>query len=191
MLGYDCTGVFTIKGKFRSRNMQIVLWQWCNAKSSLSQSVIAHQKFHNIALDLSSEDSGVCMQKSLCLGVSVTMPVFLLFTNLPASAIPKGFLLETTKMISKTLRKPEERIAVLIHPDQMMSHGGTTDLCANSELQGITNMGNKENIQMSKDISEFLQQKLGIDPKRNYIKFTRNQAFEVGYKGTTFEVLWK
>ncbi|XP_071093140.1 macrophage migration inhibitory factor-like [Haliotis cracherodii] len=119
------------------------------------------------------------------------MPIFLLFTNLPASAIPKGFLLETTKMISKTVRKPEEGVAVRIHPDQMMSHGGTTDPCANSELQSIGHMGNEENIQMSKDISEFLKQKLGIDPKRNYIKFTDMKAFEVGCEGTTFEILWK
>ncbi|XP_046335813.2 macrophage migration inhibitory factor-like [Haliotis rufescens] len=119
------------------------------------------------------------------------MPCFLLFTNLQASAIPKGFLMETSTVIAKAIRKPEIYVTVRIHPDQMMSHGGTTDPCANSELQSIGNMGNEENIQMSKEISEFLQQKLGIDPKRNYIKFTNMKPLEVGFDGTTFEVLWK
>ncbi|XP_046335815.2 macrophage migration inhibitory factor-like [Haliotis rufescens] len=117
------------------------------------------------------------------------MPCFLLFTNLPASAIPKGFLLETSNVIAKAIRKPETYVMVRIHPDQMMSHGGTTDACANSELQSIGHMGKEENIQMSKEISEFLQQKLGIDPKRNYIKFTKMERLEVGYGGTTFAAL--
>ncbi|XP_048237309.1 macrophage migration inhibitory factor-like [Haliotis rufescens] len=82
-------------------------------------------------------------------------------------------------------------VTVRIHPDQMMSHGGTTDPCANSELQSIGHMGNEENIQMSKDISEFLQQKLGIDPKRNYIKFTNLKPLDVWFEGTTIEDLRK
>ncbi|XP_048237297.1 macrophage migration inhibitory factor-like [Haliotis rufescens] len=119
------------------------------------------------------------------------MPVFLLFTNLPASAIPKGFLLETSAVIAKAIREPESYVTVRNHPDQMMNHGGTTDPCANSELRSTGHMGNEENIQMSKEISEFLQQKLGIDPKRNYIKFTNLKPLDVGYEGTTFAVLWK
>ncbi|XP_067686054.1 failed axon connections homolog [Haliotis asinina] len=91
------------------------------------------------------------------------MPCFLLFTNVAASAIPKGFLSETTKIISKAIRKPESYITVRIHPGQMMTHGGTTEPCANSELQAIGHISAEENIQMSKEISEFLKSKLGID----------------------------
>ncbi|XP_046561495.1 macrophage migration inhibitory factor-like isoform X3 [Haliotis rubra] len=119
------------------------------------------------------------------------MPVFSLFTNVAARDIPEGFLLETSKIITKAIRKPEQYITVRIHPGQMMSHGGTTDPCANSELRSIRNMGPEENAQMSKQISEFLKSKLGIDNTRNYIKFTDLSPHEVGYEGTTFGELVK
>ncbi|XP_067670942.1 macrophage migration inhibitory factor-like [Haliotis asinina] len=119
------------------------------------------------------------------------MPCFILFTNVAASAIPTGFLLETTKIISKAIRKSEDSVTVRIHPGQMMTHGGTTDPCANSELQSIGNMGPEDNVEMSKQISEFLKEKLGIDSTRNYIRFTDLRSHEVGYKGTTFEALWR
>ncbi|XP_046574130.1 macrophage migration inhibitory factor-like [Haliotis rubra] len=117
------------------------------------------------------------------------MPCFIFFTNVPATDLPDGFLLETSKVIAKAIRKPESYVTVRIHPGQMMTHGGTTEPCANSELQAIGHISAEENIQMSKEISEFLQQKLSIDPKRNYIKFTNMERFEVGYAGTTFAAL--
>nr|ABX76741.2 MIF [Haliotis diversicolor supertexta]ACI25609.1 macrophage migration inhibitory factor [Haliotis diversicolor supertexta] len=119
------------------------------------------------------------------------MPCFILFTNVPASAIPKGFLSETTKVIAKAIRKPESYITVRIHPGQMMTHGGTTEPCANSELQAIGHISAEENVEMSKQISEFLKSKLGIDNTRNYIKFTNMAPHEVGYDGTTFGELVK
>ncbi|XP_046572758.1 macrophage migration inhibitory factor-like [Haliotis rubra] len=120
------------------------------------------------------------------------MPCFILFTNVATSDLPKRFLFETSKIIAKAIRKPESLnvVEVRIHPGQMMTHGGTTEPCANSELQAIGHISAEENIQMSKEISEFLQQKLGIDPSRNYIKFTDMKPYELGCEGTTIEVLW-
>ncbi|XP_046561494.1 macrophage migration inhibitory factor-like isoform X2 [Haliotis rubra] len=138
-----------------------------------------------------SEDSEVCQQKIFSLGVRIAMPCFILFTNVPASAIPKGFLSETTKVIAKAIRKPEAFITVRIHPGQMMTHGGTTDPCASSEMQAIGHISAAENAEMSRQISEFLKSKLQIDNRRNYIKFTDLPPHEVGYQGTTFGELVK
>ena len=56
-------------------------------------------------------------------------------------------------------------VTVRIHPDQMMSHGGSTDACASVELYSIGALGEK-NPEHSREIAAFIEEKLAISKDR-------------------------
>ncbi|CAJ0930302.1 unnamed protein product [Ranitomeya imitator] len=56
--------------------------------------------------------------------------------------------------------------AVIIHPDQQMSFGGTKDPCGLCSLQSIAKTGGIRNEKYSKMLCEFLNKQLQIPPER-------------------------
>ena len=57
-------------------------------------------------------------------------------------------------------------ITVRVHPDQMMSHGGSTDPCGSVEVYSIGKLGPDVNPKHAKDIAEFIEEKLKIPKNR-------------------------
>ncbi|CAL4122831.1 unnamed protein product, partial [Meganyctiphanes norvegica] len=75
---------------------------------------------------------------------------------------------------------------VRVIPDQLMMHGGTTDVCGSATLMSIGKLGVEENKLHAKNIYASVEKHLGIPSNRMYITFTNKPSSEVGFKGTTF-----
>ncbi|KAL4223994.1 hypothetical protein ACF0H5_017451 [Mactra antiquata] len=113
------------------------------------------------------------------------MPIFNVFTNLSKDKIPDFFLLDASKFIACLLGKPETYVTVRVVPDQMMSHGGSTEPCASVQLMSIGNLGDQNKCH-SENIGSFLKEQLGIPNDRYYIIFTDVARNDCGYSGKTF-----
>ncbi|XP_069789144.1 macrophage migration inhibitory factor isoform X2 [Narcine bancroftii] len=114
------------------------------------------------------------------------MPTFVLSTNLSRSTIPDVLGEELTDLLSKTLGKPKQYIAVHIVPDQMMHFGGSTEPCALASLSSIGKISNKENKDYSKMLFDLVNKHLHISPSRMYIIFQDLDRANVGWNGSTF-----
>ncbi|XP_052073223.1 macrophage migration inhibitory factor-like [Mytilus californianus] len=113
------------------------------------------------------------------------MPTFAIYTNLPKDKIPGSFILDASSFIAKRLGKPESYVTVRVHPDQMMSHGGSTDPCGSVELYSIGALGEK-NKEHAKEIADFIEKTLGIAQDRFYVTFVDLERGNVGLNGKTF-----
>ncbi|XP_028157647.1 macrophage migration inhibitory factor homolog [Ostrinia nubilalis] len=114
------------------------------------------------------------------------MPHLRIETNVPKNSISQDFLSKATKVIAKTLGKPEQYCAVSVIPDLPMSFSGTTEPCAIATLMSIGALGVEENKKHAKVLYELVQKELGVPTDRMYITFQNEQTSNVGFKGTTF-----
>ncbi|XP_064460337.1 macrophage migration inhibitory factor homolog [Ornithodoros turicata] len=114
------------------------------------------------------------------------MPTLQINTNVLAKDIPKDFLKTTAEVVAKSLGKPLSYVVVHVHPEQMMSFGGTEEPCATANLYSIGRLGKEENIKHSAAIFKHVENTLGIKGNRMYINFFDLPASDVGYDGKTF-----
>lgn len=63
-------------------------------------------------------------------------------------------------------------VTVRLHPDQMMMHGGSSDLCGFVELYNISD--GAKNKEHALAIAEFLESKLSIPKNRYMMSHTHN-----------------
>ncbi|XP_054709936.1 macrophage migration inhibitory factor-like [Uloborus diversus] len=117
------------------------------------------------------------------------MPTFTINTNVPSEKVPSGFLKSTAELVADVLKKPISYVVVHIHPDQMMSWGGTSEPCAFATLGSIGSLGKKQNVAISERLFPHIKENLGINPDRMYINFVDYERANVGYSGTTFAEL--
>ncbi|XP_052830975.1 macrophage migration inhibitory factor isoform X2 [Octopus bimaculoides] len=75
---------------------------------------------------------------------------------------------------------------ICVHPDLIMSHGGSTDPCAAVHVTSIGKLGPDVNKDHSKTIGSFIHETLNIPMDRFYIQFNDVPPASVGYNGTTF-----
>ncbi|XP_033748511.1 macrophage migration inhibitory factor-like [Pecten maximus] len=113
------------------------------------------------------------------------MPTFAIYTNVPKPEDANKFLLDASKFISEKLGKPEKFVTVRFHPDQLMSHGGSTEPCGSVELYSI-GLGTEKNNEHTKSIGEFIAEKLSIPKDRFYVNFIDLKRTDVGIDGKTF-----
>ncbi|OWF44291.1 macrophage migration inhibitory factor-like [Mizuhopecten yessoensis] len=114
------------------------------------------------------------------------MPIFTVYTNKSSGKEEATqFLLDASKFIASLLGKPEKYVTVRYHPDQLMSHGGTTDPCGSVELYSI-NLGTERNNSFAEAIGEFIATKLTIPKDRFYVNFTDLKRTDVAIDGKTF-----
>ncbi|KAK3084804.1 hypothetical protein FSP39_019346 [Pinctada imbricata] len=118
------------------------------------------------------------------------MPTFAIYTNLPKDKIPDGFVLNASKFLAEQLGKPEMYITMRVHPDQMMSHGGSTDPCGSVEVYSIGALGDK-NPDHADKIATFIEDKLKIPKDRFYVTFVDLKREDVGLGGKTFAQIAK
>nr|QOS14210.1 macrophage migration inhibitory factory [Euprymna scolopes] len=114
------------------------------------------------------------------------MPTLYVFTNLSKDKIPTDFLVKATDLLSKQLGKPAKYITILVHPDTLMSHAGSTDPCASLLLSSIGKLGPDVNKDHSSVIGNFICKTFGIAKDRFYITFENVVPTDVGYNGSTF-----
>ncbi|XP_060076029.1 macrophage migration inhibitory factor-like [Ylistrum balloti] len=113
------------------------------------------------------------------------MPTFVVYTNLPTIPDADQFLRDASKFVADRLAKPEKFVTVRVHPNQLMSHGGSTDPCGSVELYSI-NLGTDKNNEHTKAIGDFIADKLTIPRDRFYVNFNSLERIDVGIDGKTF-----
>ncbi|CAI9737628.1 Hypothetical predicted protein [Octopus vulgaris] len=114
------------------------------------------------------------------------MPILIINTNLPRAKIPQDFLSKATEMMSKQIGKPSKYFTICVHPDLIMSHGGSDDPCASVYVASIGKLGPDVNKDHSANIGSFIHETLKIPMDRFYIQFNDLLPSNVGYNGTTF-----
>ncbi|XP_011415194.2 macrophage migration inhibitory factor homolog [Magallana gigas] len=112
------------------------------------------------------------------------MPTFAVYTNLPNDKVPGDFLQQASAFLANQLGKPESYVTVRVHPGQMMTHGGSSDLCASVELYNITD--GAKNKEHAAAIAKFVESKLSIPQNRFYVTFTNLRREDVALDGKTF-----
>ncbi|XP_069136089.1 macrophage migration inhibitory factor-like [Argopecten irradians] len=115
------------------------------------------------------------------------MPTFAIYTNVSKPEDTEQFLKETSKFVSEILGKPEKFVTVRFHPDQLMTHGGSTDPCGSVELYSIGLKTEKTN-EYTQAIGDFIANRLTIPRDRFYVNFSNLERNEVGIDGKTFAV---
>jgi len=81
-------------------------------------------------------------------------------------------------------------IFINIVPDQLLTCGGSDELCGSASLLSIQNYGTIEHGALCKAISEKISKDLGIPDRRLVIEFRDVKETEVGRHGTTLKELW-
>uniref|UniRef100_A0A8W8K680 L-dopachrome isomerase n=1 Tax=Magallana gigas TaxID=29159 RepID=A0A8W8K680_MAGGI len=74
-------------------------------------------------------------------------------------------------------------VTVRVHPDQMMTLGGTSDPCASVELCNISDGAKTKEDAVA--IANFLENKLSIPQSRFYITFTKQSGKDISHGGKT------
>jgi len=114
------------------------------------------------------------------------MPLLRVFTTLPAATFTDEKIAATSKMFTAAIKKPEQWVCVHFVPDQKMIFAGSTENCAQAEIMSIGNLGDEDNIRITKTVQEFLAENFGIPANRTYIQFKDAPKGEVGWNNTTF-----
>lgn len=114
------------------------------------------------------------------------MPVFQIYTNIPASKIPENFHHEMTEIVQKMLQKPEKFIVIHTLPDQKFTFGDSFEPAIISELCCIGNISAEQNKGYSELLCGKLSQCLNVAPDRIYITFSPRDGDFVGWNSKTF-----
>ncbi|XP_020578523.1 macrophage migration inhibitory factor homolog [Phalaenopsis equestris] len=115
------------------------------------------------------------------------MPTLNLTTNIPVDAVVASDVLkDATKILAKTIGKPEAYVMILLDGGQPIAFAGSEEPAAYAELLSIGGLGPSVNGKLSSALAELLQTKLSIDGSRFYIKFSDVEGYNCGYNGSTF-----
>ncbi|XP_051926667.1 macrophage migration inhibitory factor-like [Hippocampus zosterae] len=114
------------------------------------------------------------------------MPIFVVNTNFAKNNLPETLLSELTEELTKATGKPDQFIAVHVHPDQVMMIGGKEDPCALCSFHSNENISCDQIKQYSKLLCGLLNKQLGISPDRIYIKFVDMDPCNMSWNDTTF-----
>ncbi|KAK8967740.1 hypothetical protein KSP40_PGU011212 [Platanthera guangdongensis] len=100
------------------------------------------------------------------------MPTLNLTTNVPVDAVVASDVLkDATKIVAKTIGKPESYVMILLNGSQPISFAGSEEPAAYGELISIGGLSPAVNGKLSSAIADLLQTKLSVEGSRFYIKF--------------------
>ncbi|KAI0355020.1 Tautomerase/MIF [Trametes cingulata] len=117
------------------------------------------------------------------------MPALDLKTNVAVADV-KAFSLEFSKFAAETLRKPEAYISVNYTYSEHLTFNGTFEPAILLHITSLDNINPKVNEEYSKAFFAFFKEKLGVPDNRGYITFYDPGRVNLGYKSTTFGVLF-
>ena len=112
------------------------------------------------------------------------MPVFQVNTNV-AVADKDGFLADASSLVASALGKPESYVMIQLSDEQTMSFAGTVEPLAFCELKSL-GLDSSQTAELSKQLCDFLNTKLGIEVSRIYIEFAAPERDMFGWNGGTF-----
>ena len=114
------------------------------------------------------------------------MPLLKLETTVAVSEDKrKALLAALSKAVAGTIGKPEQYVMVSIGQAAMMM-SGKADGAAFVEIRSIGGLSGEVNRKLSQQVSELLNDSLGIPPDRVYLNFCDVQAGNWGWNGSTF-----
>jgi len=117
------------------------------------------------------------------------MPTLLLQSNVKIDDV-KAFSLEFSQLGANVLKKPLKYMAVSYSYNESLSFGGTFDPAFVLSVHSLGNISPEKNVQYSKALFEFLQNKLGVPGSRGYIVFDDPTNAYMGHEGTTFATIF-
>jgi phenylpyruvate tautomerase PptA (4-oxalocrotonate tautomerase family) len=97
----------------------------------------------------------------------------------------KALLVALSKIVAKTVGKPEQYVMVTVSPAAIVMSGKPGD-AAFVDLRSIGGLSGDTNRQLSAEICRLLNESLGVPPNRVYINFTEVEAANWGWNGQTF-----
>jgi len=114
------------------------------------------------------------------------MPYLKIQTNLPVTKKAERAVLRTaSSLVAKLLGKPEEYVMVALQPDTAMLFAGTDDPVAFLELKAV-GLPVRKTRALSEALCELIEDHLGIEPRRVYVKFINVKRGMWGWQGDTF-----
>ncbi|MFH1498916.1 MAG: phenylpyruvate tautomerase MIF-related protein [Verrucomicrobiota bacterium] len=114
------------------------------------------------------------------------MPYLKIQTNLPLTKkAKKNVLREASALVAQELDKPEDFVMVALEPDVCMYFAGSDDPVAFLELKAV-GLPAKKTKALSAVLCEMIEEHLGIEPARVYVKFLDVKHGMWGWKGDTF-----
>ncbi|XP_049872632.1 MIF-like protein mif-2 [Pectinophora gossypiella] len=120
------------------------------------------------------------------------MPILKIVTNLPKANIPKDFVDKIIPTLAKSVNKPESKFICVITSDaNMCMFGNSSTPGVVASLESIGNLGVDKNHLISKELSQFIEKELGVQPNRFLVTFYDLEAHNVGVAGTTVNNIGK
>ncbi|CAL1703407.1 unnamed protein product [Somion occarium] len=117
------------------------------------------------------------------------MPTLELTTNVKLDD-PKAFIEEFSKFSAEVLGTPLAFTATSYTYNEYLAWEGTFEPAFILPVVSLRNINPEANEVYSKKLFEFLQQKLGVSPKRGYISFIDPGNSNLGYNFTTFGTIF-
>lgn len=112
------------------------------------------------------------------------MPLLQINTNTSVDD-PLKLASEASALVANMLGKPESYVMVNVNPDQALTFAGTNEGAAHLKLKSL-GLPESETEQYSKQLCNFIEQKLGINPARIYIEFDGPPRHMWGWDNKTF-----
>ncbi len=110
--------------------------------------------------------------------------MFQVNTNVEA-ADKDSFLADASSLVASLLGKPESYVMIQLSDKQTMSFTGTSEPLAFCTLKSL-GLNSSQTAEISKQLCEFLNTKLGIEASRIYIEFSSPERAMFGWNGGTF-----
>jgi phenylpyruvate tautomerase len=114
------------------------------------------------------------------------MPLLKLETTVALSAEKRQVLLASlSKLVARTIGKPEQYVMVTVTPAAIRMSGKDGD-AAFVEVRSIGGLTGDVNRELSQQVCQLLKNSLGISPERAYLNFVDVEAGNWGWDGNTF-----
>ncbi|KAI8148868.1 Tautomerase/MIF superfamily [Fennellomyces sp. T-0311] len=102
-----------------------------------------------------------------------------------------AFLKRLSPLFSECIGKPESYCMVIFTKVDRVYFNGSSGASFLAKVTSIGNIDNERNANLTKKISEVLEEELGVKLDRGYFFFNDAPAEYTGYKSTTFANLIK
>ena len=108
------------------------------------------------------------------------------FSGSADKAKKETLALSLSKVLAKTMNKPEAYVQAIIEDGATIAFGGSADSSAFVVVRGIGGFSPEVNKALSKGLCSSLSEALGIKPERIYINFECFKGSDWGWNSSTF-----
>ena len=113
------------------------------------------------------------------------MPLLKLETTISLSDQNRDLLLAAlSKLVARTIGKPEQYVMVTISPTAILMAGKPGPACF-VDIRSIGGLSGEVNEKLTRELCRTLNEVLGVSPERVYLNFTDVAAADWGWNGNT------